>query len=406
MLYVGKAKNLKKRTSSYTQTQRLSDRIALMTKRATQLRFLRLSSELEALLTEAELIKTYQPQFNILLKDDKSPLYIVVEKAMFPRILRVRKKELKISQRPAHTIIGPFNTGYKVGEVLRIARRIFPWCDSPESGRACFYYHIQRCPGACIGAVDAETYQESIRNLVLFLRGKKSEVIAQLTQEMLAAAEDEQFERAAVRKNQIALIEEVMSHRFRLKPQLTTPALREKLHADGVMYLRRILSQHGLVGREFQLKRIEGYDVSNISGTNATVAQVVFIDGRPSSKDYRIYHIKNLNTPNDYQMMKQAIARRQNHPEWDAPQLLVVDGGRGQVRAALSVWESDTPIIGIAKNPDRLILPNMRESGPNYFEIRLPDDHPGLRLVQAIRDEAHRFSRKHHRKRRMKEFLL
>lgn len=385
-----------------------------MTKKATKLLYLELQSELEALLTEAELIKTYQPQFNVLLKDDKSPLYIQITHALYPTVKKIRKKSLIFSAEKS-TVFGPFSSGSKVTEVLKIARGIFQWCDTPPKHRdqagskPCFYFHLEKCSGACIGRIRADEYQSAINNLQQFLSGKTKEVVKQMRADMLACAAEQNFEKAAHLRDGIAAIEFVTSPSFKLKPQLTTPGLANKKSEDGLLYLRRILANHGLVGNEYQLKRIEGYDVSNTSGTQAAVSQVVFIDGQPATDEYRIYYIRDLETPNDYQMMKQAIIRRQNHPEWDTPQLIVVDGGKGQVRAALQGLSWSVPVIGIAKNPDRLIIPNTQRAQdsaqPTHFVERLSEKHPALHVVQNIRDEAHRFSQKHHKKRRLKQLF-
>jgi excinuclease ABC subunit C len=409
VLYVGKAKNVKKRVASYTRVNILSQRIKEMVHTARYLKFQQLDSELEALLVEAELIRLHQPPYNILLKDDKTPLYIHLTKDTFPRVITIRKKEVDTKKISGH-ILGPFPSGYKAKEVLKIARTIFPWCNQRGSGgkkaKACFYHHLELCPGACIGQIDAATYKQTIRELLLFLRGEKKQVIRNLTTTMKQAATEEKFEKAAKIKKQLDLITTVTQQTYRLKPDYTLPRLKDSIAQEGLLHLRKLLSQHGLLPRSANLLRIEGYDVSNTQGTNAAVAMVVFEEGKPSFKEYRLFNIRTLNTPNDYQMMKEAIARRQNHPEWGTPDLLVIDGGKGQLRAARSVWHWQTPIISIAKNPDRIIVPtNKKGEKPSYAIHTLPENHPLLNLIQQVRDEAHRFSKKQHSRRHLKSLL-
>jgi excinuclease ABC subunit C len=420
VLYVGKAKNLLNRMRSYARGMRHSHRIAQLVSTAQKIEHKVLESELQALLIEAELIRTYQPQYNILLKDDKTPLYLYITKEDFPRILQLRKKELVKQKYVGGTLLGPFPSAYQLKEVLKIIRPIFPWCNklvtpgpqrSPQDQKPCFYYHLDLCPGACIGAVSAEEYQANIKNLVLFLRGKSREVTTRLKTELAYQVTLEAFEKAAKLRDALTHIENVVEKPYRLKPNLTLPALTANEAKDGIVFLKQMLSTYLALPKQHPLRRIEGYDVSNSSGTNASVALVTFIDGTAEPSEYRLFNIRTLNTPNDYQMMKEAVIRRQNNLEWGRPDLLVIDGGKGQLRAALSVWQQPTPIISIAKNPDRIIIPKL--SWPvvshnlpistkklEYHILELPATHPGLVLIQKIRNEAHRFSKKQHTKRR------
>jgi excinuclease ABC subunit C len=409
VLYVGKAKNLKKRVFSYSRIKILSSRIKDMVQTAHLLKFQTLDSELEALLVEAELIRLHQPPFNVLLKDDKTPLYIHVTKDTFPKILTTRKKEVD-TKKVEGTVLGPFPSGYKAKEVLKIVRAIFPWCNQRGSGavtaKPCFYHHLELCPGACIGEITSAEYKIIIKELLLFLRGEKKQVITNLTKAMKHAADLEQFEQAAQIKKKLEIIATVTQQHYRLKPDYSLPRLKESAAEEGLIHLQKLLSQHGLVPRNGTVQRIEGYDVSNTQGTNAAVAMVVFEDGLPNFSQYRVFNIRTLNTPNDYHMMKEAILRRQNHREWGAPDLLVIDGGKGQLRAARSVWYWDTPVISIAKNPDRIIIPtSKKDEKATYAIYQLAEDHPLLNLIQQIRDEAHRFSKKQHSKRHLKQLL-
>lgn len=424
MLYVGKAKHLKNRIASYKQWQLTQGKTRRLVLTATQLKYQVLESELEALLVEAELIRTHQPPFNILLKDDKTPLYVQVTNETYPRVLTVRKKDIEKKQLKG-TILGPFQSAYKVKEVLSIARKIFPFCNGPRNNvyassqnRPCFHYHLDECPGACIGLIGIDEYQASIQQLALFLKGKKKDVVRTLELQMQLAAENEQYEQAATLRDRIQQIKEVTEQHVRLKPELNLPRLKESLRAEGLIQLRRFLSTYMNYPKSYALTRIEGYDVSNIQGTNATVAQVTFLNGQPAKEQYRLFNIRLLDTPNDFAMLQEALQRRQNHQEWGIPNLLIIDGGKGQLRAALRVWQWSVPVISIAKKPDRLIFPILPPDAavdPNngrrlltalrYQELKLPADHPTLNLAQQIRDEAHRFSKAQHTRLRQKTML-
>ena len=425
VLYVGKAKDLKKRVSSYTYFARLQNRTKQLVVTATRLKHQVLQSELEALLTEAELIRTYQPPFNIALKDDKSPLYIQITKEDFPQVLMVRKKEV-IRQHLTGTIIGPFQSAYKVKEVLKIVRPIFPWCNAPRpkegstaQQRACFYYHLRLCPGVCVGKCSVEEYQETIRNLTLFLRGKTKEVVTSLKAEMQQASEKQDYERAGMLRDRIALITEVTSTSYRLKPDLL---LSFQLTGDAaalqVLELRRLLNTYLATPKQYSLERIECYDVSNMQGQLAAVANVVSIAGEMDPSEYKLFNIRTLDTPNDYHMLQESLQRRQNHAKWGVPDLLVIDGGKGQLRAALTVWQWNCPVISIAKDPDRIIIPSLDWStyratpdrrpllkSLKYHELTLPEQHPALVLIQKLRNEAHRFSKKQFSHRKLKQLL-
>lgn len=410
MLYVGKAKHLKHRIKSYQQVKTLPNHKRQLVTQAAKLKYQILDSELKALLTEAELIRTYQPPFNILLKDDKSPLYIQVTKEKYPRVLQVRKNQLTAT--PKATTLGPFNSGYRVKQVLEIARRIFPWCNQANhpQGKACFYHHIELCSGACFNQVTPKEYTAMIKNLTLFLKGQSTQLISQLKKTMQAEVKKENFEKATKIRDTLEAIIYVTKDSYKLKPELQTLSLAGDQTENKLKYLSRLLKLHLAIPPFYPLKRIEGYDVSNIQGKAAAVAMVVFINGQHQVAEGRLFNIKTLQTPNDYQMLQEVLIRRQNHPEWSLPSLLVIDGGKGQVRAALKVWRlAKIPIIGIAKNPDRLVFPIRTNSQGKdcitWRVVQLDDSHPGLMLIQEIRDQAHRLSKKQHHKLKARSFF-
>ncbi len=404
-----------------------------MVRKARALKYQVLKSELEALLIEAELIRIHQPEYNILQKDDKSPIYVWLTNDPYPQVKTVRKRDI-YQKNLTGTILGPYQSGYKLKQVLRLARKIFTWCDEPPTQastqaqspaqpkgdpeqKPCFYYHLQLCPGACCGQISPQAYQQNIKNLTLFLKGQTKSVLTNLKQQMKQAANQLKFEQAGQLKQKIETIEHITSPRFKLKPDLILPNLQQDQAKNRLIHLKRILASYLPIPRQLEFKRIEGYDVSNIQGQAAAVSLVVFSQGKPAKNQYRLFNIKNLNQPNDYQMLKQAISRRQNHPEWGKPDLILVDGGKGQVRAALSVWQQSTPIIGLAKNPnfnqsDRIVIPTKHYQDPQtkrlkieYQVLTLKKGHPALVLLEQIRDEAHRFAKKQHTRLRNRQLL-
>jgi excinuclease ABC subunit C len=298
IIYVGKAKNLKNRIASYKQWQQTRGKTRRLVFSAKRLKHAVLESELEALLVEAELIRTHQPPFNILLKDDKTPLYIFITQDEYPRVLTIRKKELQKSQAKG-TILGPFQSAYQLKQVLQIARRIFPYCNqlpptnSKTLPRPCFYYHLDLCPGACIGKIPVEEYRQTIDQLILFLKGKKKDVVKKIEDEMKAAAAAEKYELAAELRDRVSLIKAVTEQKYKLKPDLQypLPKLKESLKEEGVIYLRRLLSTYMSIPKNYSLDRMECYDVSNIQGTNAAVAMVTFTGGEPNKGEYRLFNI-------------------------------------------------------------------------------------------------------------------
>lgn len=412
-MYVGKAKNLKRRVLQYARLQDDRPQIYSLVTGAAHLKWEVEESELQALLVEAALIKKYQPEYNILLKDDKSSLYIAITRDAFPKVLTMRKPELlRLSQ--TVTSFGPYQSAFKVRQVLEIARSIFKWCERPIDGNSptsshikpCFYSHIGLCSGACTGLVPPSEYKHMMTHVKEFLHGKTSSLIKELKKEVEICSQHKEYEKAAKLRDQITAIIHVTSKEYRLKPDLTLPVLTGNLQQESLFSLRSILSQYFPVPRTSKLERIEGYDISNIQGTNPTASMVVAIEGKMDHKEYRHFGIKTLKTPNDFAMLKETLTRRQLHPEWGIPDVVLIDGGKGQLRSVLSIWKWPSIVVSIAKDPDRLIIAMQKESNIVYKELVLTEDVPATRLLQTIRDESHRFSRRLHHIKRDKEMFL
>lgn len=377
VIYVGKAKNLKNRLNSYRQLARLDPKTKLMLDTADRVKFKALGSEIEAILTEAELIKLYQPHFNLILKDGKSPVYVLITKETYPRILTARQAGS----------FGPFTSSRTLRLILERLRRIFPYCERPGTGRPCFYYHIGLCPGACVAAITPADYQKNIKNIQLFFQNKKKRLIINLKKEMLALAKQQHYEQAKIVKNQLEALTNFWQ--ARLMP-LELPRLSD---SHVLLELKQLF--------KFPISRIETYDISNLSGTNPTGAMVVAEGGKIDKSQYRLFNIRGLNTSNDPAMMAEMISRRIKHREWGTPDLIIVDGSVTQIKAVKKVLPKNIPVVGLAKNPDRLVF---------YEKAKLVQPlspaSSAARLLIQLRDEAHRFGRQQHLRLRAKTLFL
>ncbi|MBI2013874.1 MAG: GIY-YIG nuclease family protein [Candidatus Colwellbacteria bacterium] len=378
ILYVGKAGNLRRRVSSYFLRPHDS-RIEKLVSEIKKIDYKKTDSALEALILEAELIKKYQPPYNIKEKDDKSFLYVEITLEKFPRVLLVRGKTLK-------TIYGPFTSASQIREALRIIRKIFPFSVHPEKGvglprtlsdrkqvRGCFDYQIGLCPGTCIGGINRADYLKNIRNIKLLFQGKKARIIKNLEREMKAAARAQEFEIAAKLRGKIFALKHIQD--TALISDSTLPTTHYKLQT-----------------------RIEGYDISNISGDYAVGSMVVFLGDKPARNQYKKFKIKTIHQSDDVGMIKEVLRRRMSHREWGTPDIILIDGGKGQVNGAKAILEEfgiKIPVIGIAKGAKRK---------KNEFISVVPTSVDKKTLIR-VRDEAHRFAVGYHKALRSRGFI-
>ncbi len=399
ILYVGKAANLRRRVSSYFERPH-DVRIQTLVSKIATIDFEQKDTALEALIREAELIKTITPPFNVREKDDKSFLYFEITREKFPRVLLVRGSGVAEGRGVASAgggvvqgkRFGPFTSASSAREALRILRKIFPWNthDADEIGRMkrpCFNYEIGLCPGTCVGAITHDDYMKNIDRLALFFGGKKARIIRAIEKDMKAASKKQEFERAETLRRQM----------FALRHIRDTALISDTdaLVAPGA---------RGAVGVGTTLRagyRIEGYDISNISGTSAVGSMVVFEDGEPNKSEYRKFKIKSIFQPNDVGMLKEVLERRFAHEapmdgaasiknRWPMPDLVLIDGGLAQVNTARRVLLRagiKIPIVGIAKGPRR---------DRNDIIGLIPKGVQKATLIK-VRDEAHRFAIGYHR---------
>ncbi len=370
ILYVGKASNLRRRVSSYF-TRPHDSRIESLVGEIARINHRDTDTAIEALILESALIKRHMPPYNVREKDDKSFLYVVFTNDAFPRVLLVRGKDRAGDEKD---IYGPFVAASAARAALRIMRRIFPFSDHAKEGmrgaKPCFNCQIGLCPGTCVKAISRVDYAKNIRNLKLFFRGEKKKIIRSLEADMARYGKALQFEKAEAAKRKIFALQHIQD----------TALIGENAVEEGGEAIR-----------------IEGYDVSNISGTNPVGAMVVFAGTKPDKKEYRIFNIRGIMGPDDTGMMREMLERRLDN-KWPLPRLILVDGGQGQANVAEAVLMArglSIPVVGIAKGADRK---------GNRFVGQIPEGVVEKTLI-AVRDEAHRFSRAAHIRRRGKAFL-
>lgn len=398
VLYVGKAKNIRKRVSSYFLNKNLDPKIQVLVSKIKKIKTIQATSEVESFLLEANLIKKYNPRYNSKLTDGKSyPIIKITIHDEFPKVLFARG-----SNDPKSIVFGPFPNSGDLKMVLKLVRKIFPYqsvLNHPK--KYCLYHHLNLCPCPPMFKTDEERkeYKKNLRHLIQFFEGNTKEIIKELEKDRERESKKENFEEASnIQKkiNAISLITSPNHNPFEFEQN---PNLRYELRTKELANLMEALNANGVGVKK--LDRIECYDISNISGKFATGSMVVFTNGEKDSSNYRRFKIKRppVVVPNDFAMMREVIKRRLTHSEWGRPDLIVVDGGKGQISSASkALFESDSddiPLIGIAKKEELLIT-------TDFKVIRLPKNSPGLTLVRRIRDEAHRFAITYHRKLRSK----
>lgn len=516
IIYIGKAKSLKKRVSSYFINKHFDNKkTAILVSRIAAIQYTLVETEMDALLLENVLIKQYKPRFNILLKDDKTYASICIKNERFPRVLSTRTLE-----RDGSEYYGPYANSYLKYTLLELIRAGFPLrnCnynlskDNIANGKfkTCLEYDIGNCMAPCVGKQTEEDYHQTILAVKKILKGNLTELRAELRDQMLAAAERLEFEKADRIKQKLTLLENyqskstivndikhdvdvfsivsderfafsnylkvsngiiVQTQTFELKKKLdesdeellslaiaevrekyqsrsneiivpipldwedsgltiTVPKLGDKKKLldlsmkNALYYKREKLTQYELLNPDLKVERILGvmqkdlrlkeapkhiecFDNSNLQGTNPVSACVVFKDAKPSKKDYRHFIPKTVVGPDDFATMREVVYRRyrglleNNEP---LPNLIIIDGGKGQLSSAIESLKElniygKIPIIGIAKRLEELYYPE------DEFPLYLDKKSETLKIIQQLRDEAHRFGITHHRNRRSKNTL-
>ena len=424
---MGKAKSLKLRVSSYFMNKALlGERTKMMVSQIDKIRITVVESELEALLLEAFYIKKYAPKYNVKLTDNKSYIRLrITIKDDYPKVLFARREEEDNS-----IYFGPYPSSGSLRLVLKTIRKVFPFqsvLNHPK--RICLYNHLGLCP--CPPVNDSselrKEYRKNIKGIIRMLEGESQKIMKELEKQRNQFSKNEQYEDALKTQKKINALS-VITTPFRQPSEYdVNPNLRIDIRQRELDELKNALNNVGAQNL-VPLRRIECYDISNIQGTNATGSMVVFVNGEKESSQYRKFKVRMENKPNDFAMMKEVLRRRFLHDEWDMPDLVMVDGGKGQVSAALEVLgETNIPLIGLAKREETIIIPNANPRHSDHVqnlsnsierkaildparmtndltfsEISLPKNSPALHLITRIRDEAHRFAITYHRHLRSK----
>ena len=400
LIYVGKASILKRRVMSYFQKQTNRDpKTTLLVSHIVRVDWLEASSEIEALFLEAEFIKRHKPIYNVRDKDDKNFIYIKISADKFPIISYVRRPNDDGAK-----YFGPFVSAYNVRVAMRYLRRIYPYYTTAKGyGRqSALEYQIGVAPKP--DTTEAE-YKQIIRKLRLILSGKTQSLIDKLERDIKRAAKGRQFEQAASLRNEY----------------LALKALSQKV-IFGTQETRDISVDQALSGLADRLslkgipRRIEAYDISNFAGGDAVASMIVFTDGVPHQAQYRRFKMRTKG-PNDFAMMRETLSRRFNgkHDDWPKPDLILIDGGKGQLTSALASMVEmgiSIPTFGLAKKREQIVRylqpaettllgDGEQDRGfewqeGNFNIIELPSDSQVIALLQRIRDEAHRFAVTYH----------
>jgi len=380
ILYVGKAASLKSRVSSYftgyksAKTEKLVDKIA-------DIDFIECQSPQQALILEAALIKEKKPKYNISLRDNKSYPYIEITKEKFPRIFISRPKKKTNS-----ILFGPYPAAQSLKPALETIRRIFPYCSCRRyPKKPCLFYHLNLCPGPCAGKVSVADYKENIDNICKILRGERKELIKKLKKQMQQLAKEKKFEAAAKLRDKLAAVESLYAGR---------PRQHQLLSLKEILSLPRIPLH------------IEAIDISSLGRFDSVGSLVVFKDGIADKSLYRRFLIRQANKKDDYAMIEEVARRRYSRLQRESkqmPDLIIVDGGLGQVNKASKVLKElklSIPVIGIAKRNEEVWFPG------KDIPLRIPKSSPCLHLIQRVRDEAHRFAHNYQLIRRKKKMGL
>lgn len=379
ILYVGKAASLKDRVGSYFQGRSYYARpIEMFIGEVAGIETRKMDTVLEAYILEQGLIKKLQPKYNAMGKDDKSFCYVAVTKEDFPRFMILRKTDLEKDKTEDKRgikylkVYGPYISKRNIEISLKILRRIFPYHNKPpKTEKGCLDYQIGLCPGPYAGAISKVDYLKNIRGIRMILEGKKKNLISKMKREMEVSSHGNAFEKAAESRNQIFALQHIQD--------IALISEDKKNIADGTD--KKI--------------RIEGYDISNISGAYATGSMVVFdrSEGelKPNKDEYRKFRIRTVKGVNDVGAMEEVILRRLKN-NWPRPSLIILDGGAGHLNMARRVLRNfhlEIPLLAVAKGPERKKL-DLRSYG-TVPEI-------SKNVIEQVRDEAHRFAISYHKK--------
>ncbi|MCX5703911.1 MAG: GIY-YIG nuclease family protein [Candidatus Omnitrophica bacterium] len=382
IIYIGKAKSLKSRVSSYLGRDLSSKTVALMSN-VSDMEYRLTPGESLALLLEASLVHQYQPKYNVSLRDDKSFPSVKITHEEFPAVYITRKKEAD-----GAGYLGPYTDVKLLRQALKIIRRSFPFRSCRSLPReACLYYRLKLCPAPCVAKINREGYAKIIENISLVLKGKTADLIKRLSEELVLRSKVQAFEEAAKIRDQIYALGSIGQSQTGFSSQFELEDLKTFLKLKQLP------------------ERIEAFDISNIYGKEATGSMVSFYRALPDKDNYRRFRIKTVSAIDDYKMLGEVIQRRYSRAikeKLPLPDLVLIDGGRGHLlttQKKLKELGIKIPLAGIAKKKENIYI--LGKPGP----LRFKSDTPALNLIRRIRDEAHRFAVAYHHILRRKKII-
>jgi excinuclease ABC subunit C len=387
IIYIGKAASLRNRVRQYFQASRFRDpKTEMLVGEIADIDWTEVESEADALFLEAELVRRYLPRYNILLRDDKSSQFVRVDyDSDYPTVTLVRRP-LDDGAR----YFGPYINGYAVKKALRYLRRAFPYAISRpvNQKRATLYYHIGLDPGLEDGRTSLEDYRATLRQLMRYLRGERAALMKSIERDMQKAAKAKDFEQAALLRNQLFSLR-ALSRQVLFGDREIQDASRDQA----------LVELANLLGMAEPPRRIEGFDISHLSGTDTTASMVVFSAGIPDKAAYRKFKMRTPGN-DDFAHIFEAVSRRfspKNVKKWGLPDLVLIDGGKGQLAAAMAArvqaGYEKLPMIGLAKRFEELII---KQPDGSIAVVNLPENSHLVKLLQRIRDESHRFAVSYH----------
>lgn len=407
IIYVGKAAVLRNRVRQYFQKSRSRDpKTEALVEEIYDTDWMVVESELEALFLEAEMIRRYMPRYNILLRDDKAMSYIRIDyDSDYPTVTTTRRP-LDDGAR----YFGPYFSTYGVRQALKLLRRIFPYATSRTSGqkRATLHYHIGLDPGLEEGKTTLEDYRKNLRKLIAVIEGKRTAILKEVERDMKRAAKSQQFEQAAKLRNQLLALQNLGKQVIFSDKEFLDIS---KDHALNELVDVLMLADYP--------RRIEGYDISHMQGTNVVASMVVFTNGVSDKGEYRKFKTRKEQN-NDFYNMHETISRRlskKNIKAWGKPSLVLIDGGKGQLDAAIrardELGQSQLPFVGLAKREEQIVIHKDKSNvqlsvqamhrlggfateSEDFILVNLPHNTNSIKLLQRIRDESHRFAVSYH----------
>lgn len=388
IIYVGKAAVLKNRVRQYFQKSEKDPKTEALVAEIFTTDWIVVDTEMDALFLESEMIKRYMPKWNILLRDDKNVTYVRIDlKSDIPTVTTTRNP-LGDDAR----YIGPFYAKITITTALRILRKIFPYYDKPYTGKKSLDTDLGLTPGIEVGKMTPKDYRKILKNLIRYLEGDRQKLLKDLEKEMQTEAKAGNYERAAELRNEL----------FGLKGLKKKIVFSDKEFLD-ISSDQALAQLQKLLALPAPPRRIEGYDISHQSGQDVVASMVVFINGAADRSEYRKFKLKNQQN-HDIASLQEVLTRRLKHPEWELPNLIVLDGGEAQVSALLPLLQTANngtpiPVIGRDKSGNhaksasvKIVIPTAK----GFKTVELAKDSHISRLIARIDEEAHRFAITYH----------